>query len=179
MLQALAAIGLFSLKLGPAEGRLTGDDTGSKPTIPVRSFALKPYRIAANVTLTEMDHAGRLGYFDVAAGAVVTLPRSTGCGAIYRFFVKTTITSNAAKIQVGNTDDVIQGQVAMKDDGSSSTVIAWQAAAGSDTVSGNGSTTGGIRGDYLEIEDVAEGVFSIRGMISGTGTEATPFSSAV
>lgn len=171
--------GIWTLNLGPAEGAMVKDDSPGNGTVPVRSLRLKPYRITGAVTLTEADHAGRLGVFDVAAGAIVTLPRSTGSGAIYRFFVKTTITSNAAKVQVGNADDVIQGTLATGGDGSASEVMRWSSAAGSDTISGNGSTTGGIRGDYYEIEDAAEGVFSIRGVITATGTEATPFSSAV
>lgn len=177
--RALAMAGVFGLGLTPAEGVLVRDDSPSSGSLPVKSLRLKPYRIAAAVALTENDHAGRVGVFDIAAGVVATLPRSTGSGAVYRFFVKTTVTSAADKVVVGNADDVIQGVLGMKDDGGASTVLAWATAAGSDTISLNGSTTGGIRGDYFEIEDVAEGVFRVSGMIQGTGTEATPFSSAV
>lgn len=171
-------LGIFT-SLGPAEGALVKDGNSGENTVPIRSLRLKPYRITAALQLTEVDHAGRLGVFDIAAGVAVTLPRSTGSGAIYRFFVKTTVTSVADKVQVGNTDDIIQGVLTMKDDNVVSTVQAWATAAGSDTISLNGSTTGGIRGDYFEVEDTAEGFFSVRGFLNGTGTEATPFSSAV
>ena len=177
MFQALLSIGLFRLNLGPAEGVIRGDG-GHRPDMPVRSMMLKPYRITAALSVTEQDHAGRIGYFDVAAGAVVTLPRSTGSGAVYTFFCKTTITSNAMKVQVANADDTIAGVMLMAQD-AGDTIVAFETASTSDTWSGNGSTTGGIKGDLITFIDIAEGVFAFTGTGSGTGTEATPFSAAV
>jgi hypothetical protein len=43
----------------------------------------------------------------------------------------------------------------------------------------NGTTTGGIAGSYVEIIDVATGVFFVRAALIGSGTVATPFSAAV
>lgn len=169
---------LACLSISPAQGVLRGEGDRGTSQLPIQSIVLKPYRIAANITLTEAEHAGRTGYFDVAAGAVVTLPRATGSGAIFRFFCKTTITSNSMKIQVGNADDVLRGQALIAQD-AADTAVVFETAATSDTLTGNGSTTGGITGDYVEIEDIAEGMFRVNAFLSGTGTEATPFSAAV
>lgn len=176
---AVLVAGLFSFAI-VAEGALRVEGGGKVPNqLDARSFTLKPYRIAANVTLTQEEHAGRWGYFDVAAGAVVTLPRATGSGAEYKFCVKTTITSNAAKVQVGNTDDVIQGNGVMLQDGGD-TAVAFEFGSTADTISGNGTTTGGIRGDSYVLVDIAEGLYMLtQSIMSGTGTEATPASAAV
>jgi hypothetical protein len=54
------------------------------------------------------------------------------------------------------------------------------ASAGSDdTITWNGTTTGGYVGDMIEIEDIASGLFQVKVLGKATGTEATPFSAAV
>jgi fructose-specific component phosphotransferase system IIB-like protein len=58
-------------------------------------------------------------------------------------------------------------------------VNGWEAASDSDTITMDGSTTGGIVGDRVELVDVAENVWAVNGIIQQTGTEATPFSAAV
>jgi DNA polymerase III gamma/tau subunit len=137
-----------------------------------------PVSITAAVTLTPDKHAGRLLVFDNAAGATVTLPAASGSGHKYRFFVKTTVTSNSAKIQVANASDVMAGAALVAQD-SGDTIVAFEAASTSDTITMNGTTTGGIKGDFFELEDAAENLWRVNGVMSGTGTEATPFSAAV
>lgn len=155
----------------------SGGSVGPK-AMPVKSITQAPYRIAADVTITEEAYAGRLGYFEVAAGAIVTLPRATGSGAKYEFFCKTTITSNGMVIKVANADDVMQGIAYVAQDGGD-TIVAFEAGSTADTFTGNGSTTGGIRGDRVALQDVAPGLFSVTAWLSATGTEASPFSAAV
>ena len=115
---------------------------------------------------------------NAAAGAEVTLPPATGSGFRYTFIVGTTVTSNANVIQVANSDDIMQGVVIGAADTDSS-VNGWEAASDSDTITMDGSTTGGIVGDRVELVDVAENVWAVNGIIQQTGTEATPFSAAV
>jgi hypothetical protein len=43
----------------------------------------------------------------------------------------------------------------------------------------NGSTTGGVIGSRVEFQDIATGIWSVRGALVSTGAEATPFSAAV
>ena len=162
-----------------AEGRILLEGSGAVPSVlNVRSMCLKPYSITVATVLTQDDHAGRTGVFDIAAGVAVTLPRATGSGAKYRFVVKTTVTSVGDKIQVANADDVIQGTVFGLQDGGD-TVEGWESASTSDTITLDGSTKGGIRGDVIELEDVATGLYMVTGLITQTGTQATPFSAAV
>ena len=115
---------------------------------------------------------------NAAAGAEVTLPPATGSGFRYTFIVGTKLTSNTNVIQVANSDDIMQGVVigaAESDD----SVNGWEAASDSDTITMDGSSTGGIVGDRVELVDVAENVWAVNGTIQQTGTEATPFSAAV
>lgn len=129
---------------------------------------------AAAVSLTELDHSGRPIVLDKADGQVLTLPKATGSGAKFPLFVKTTVTSNLV-IQVANADDIMQGSAIV--DGTTSTMF--QTAADSDTATLNGTTTGGVAGSQIEIEDVAAGIFRVSAVLNGSGTEATPFSAAV
>jgi fructose-specific component phosphotransferase system IIB-like protein len=115
---------------------------------------------------------------NAAAGAEVTLPPATGSGFRYTFIVGTTVTSNTNVIQVANSDDIMQGVVIGAADTDDS-VNGWEAASDSDTITMDGSTTGGIVGDRVELVDVAENVWAVNGTIQQTGTEATPFSAAV
>ncbi len=115
---------------------------------------------------------------DRAAGSTWTLPASTGNGAKFSIRIGTTITSNSFILQVANSTDVMTGVCLTAQDGGD-TIVAFETAANSDTITMNGTTTGGIRGDRIEIEDFKAGFWSVSIIGSGTGTEASPFSSAV
>lgn len=133
---------------------------------------------AATLTLDDETHDGRLVTVNRAAGSTITLPAATGSGAKYRVFVGTTVTSNNVVIQVANaTDTMVGGALVMADAGDST--VGFEAAGTHDTVTLNGTTTGGIKGDEFTFEDVASGLWKVTGVMSATGTEATPFSAAV
>lgn len=136
--------------------------------------------ITAAATLTAETHAGRTIVFNDADGATITLPAATGTGNTYRFFVAVTVTSNSDKIQVANSTDVMAGNIIGNSTGDSPDLAQpWPTAAASDTITLDGSTTGGLLGDWIELEDIAAGLWAVRGVISQAGTEATPFSAAV
>ena len=134
--------------------------------------------VTADVTLTSASNAGRTMVLDVASGATVTLPAASGTGNIYKFFVKTTVTSNNYVIQVANANDTMAGVAIVANDSDNSASI-FETAATSDTITLNGTTTGGILGGTVEIQDVASNVFSVVARGAATGSEATPFSAAV
>ena len=134
--------------------------------------------VTADVTLTSASHAGRTMVFDIASGATVTLPAASGTGNVYKFFVKTTVTSNSYKIQVATANDTMAG-VAIVANASEHSASLFETAAASDTITLDGTTTGGILGGQVEIQDVASNIFSVAIRGAATGTEATPFSAAV
>lgn len=132
---------------------------------------------AATLTVTAASHSGRTVVLDRAAGQAVTLPAATGSGNYYRFFVATTITSNSTTIKVVG-DDVMAGAAIVANDTDASASI-FETAADSDTITFNGTTTGGVRGATVELQDVAADLWSVRIVGAATGSEATPFSATV
>jgi hypothetical protein len=133
---------------------------------------------AATLTVTAASHAGRTVLLDRAAGQAVTLPAATGTGNSYKFFVKTTITSNTTTIKVADATDVMAGVAIVANDSDASASI-FETASTSDTITFDGSTTGGILGATVELQDVATNLWSVRVIGAATGSEATPFSATV
>lgn len=134
---------------------------------------------AATLTVTPALHASKTVTVNAAAATAITLPAASGTGDIYTFFIGTTITSNSTTIKVANASDTMAGKAIVETDGASDLCIAFSTAAASDTITLNGTTTGGLLGDQIVIQDVAANVFSVMVHTSATGTEATPFSATV
>lgn len=140
-----------------------------------------PVAAGATLTVTKALHDGKTIVFDTAAGSVITLPAATGTGAKYRFVVSVLCTSNSHIVQCVGTD-MMQGACGIVDTDTSDATIQFAALVGDtfDTVTMNRTTSGlGAPGDYIEIEDIITGVFSVRGVIRASGVVITPFSSAV
>ena len=133
---------------------------------------------AATLTVTAASHAGKTIVLNRAAGVAVTLPAATGSGNAYHFSVGTAVTSNANTIKVADATDVMGGAIVVGSvtDGSA-TAFATQAT--SDTISMNGTTTGGLVGGLVTLVDIAANVYAVSGSLSGSGSEATPFSATV
>jgi len=138
---------------------------------------LIPKNFTASATLSPSD-AQTICTVNAAAGLTLTLPAAAGLGYTYRIFIGTTVTSNSVVVKVANASDTMSGIAIAGADGGA-TVNAWETGASDDTITFNGSTTGGIKGDYIELVDCAANLWSVRVFGSSTGTEATPFSATV
>jgi len=133
----------------------------------------------ATKTLTLADHFGKIILLDTLAGSVVTLPTSTGSGAVYKFLVSAIATSNSHIVKVANATDVMRGMIFSVDD-TSDNAVGFIAGATADTITLNRTTTGSVSvGEIIEIEDYAAGFFRVLGFITNTGSPATPFSATV
>ncbi len=126
---------------------------------------------ASTVTLSPGEHAGQTVTLNRAAGVAVTLPAATGTGNRYKLFVGTTVTSNNITVTRAGSDTLF-GMIYQLADGGA-TLVAYE-CPGSTVITLNGTTTGGIKGDTIELIDVASATWSIIGHTSATGTEATP-----
>jgi hypothetical protein len=133
---------------------------------------------AAALTVSADLHHNRTITVNRSTGTTVTLPAATGSGLRLRLVVGTTIASGSFKVQVANSTDVMAGVAFQAADGGA-TMNAWEAGATDDTITMDGSTKGGIKGDIIELEDIASGLWAVSIRGAATGTEATPFSSAV
>ena len=146
------------------------------------SFLPAIHTFTATDAVTIAEHAGRtllLGEVGGNAAVTLTLPAATGTGAVYKFIVSVTNTSNY-KIQVADATDTIDGiMLYLDEDGTA--VTAFPSVAASDTITLNGGTTGGIIGDYLELIDIATNQYHVRGVmrVAAGANPATPFTAAV
>ena len=146
------------------------------------SFLPAIHTFTATDAVTIAEHAGRtllLGEVGGNAAVTLTLPAATGTGAVYKFIVSVTNTSNY-KIQVADATDTIDG-IMMYLDEDGTAVSAFPTVAASDTITLNGGTQGGIIGDYLELVDIATNQYHVRGVmrVAAGANPATPFSAAV
>lgn len=132
---------------------------------------------ASTLTVTKLLHDNKIVTLNRAAGIAVTLPAATGSGNWFRFYVGTTVTSNSTTIKVVGNDTMSGLAVSAADGGN--TVNGWETAADSDTITFDGTTTGGVLGDFVELIDVAADKWSVRIISSSTGSEASPFSATV
>lgn len=133
---------------------------------------------AATLAVTAAAHGGRTITLNRAAGVTATLPAATGSGVRYKFVVATSVTSNADIIKVANSSDTITGTALLLQDGGD-TVVGFQTGATDDTISLNGTTTGGLKGAHVVIEDIATNLWHAHLVSDASGTEATPFSATV
>ncbi|MBR1230213.1 hypothetical protein JQ600_35550 [Bradyrhizobium sp. AUGA SZCCT0176] len=132
--------------------------------------------------ITEALHEGKTCLLREAGGnalVTLTLPAATGGGGRYRFVVDEVNTSSYVIKSVAGAD-IMTGCIIGNDGGGVTTTLRWQAAATDDTFTLNGTTMGGVtRGDWVEFEDIAADRWAVRGVVSQSGNEATPFSDTV
>ena len=134
---------------------------------------------AATLAVAQADHANRVVTLNRAAGIAVTLPAAPGSGDKYSFFVGTSVTSNSTTIKVTGDDVMFGNIIANSTSDTPDLAQPWPTAADSDTITLNGTTTGGIKGDFITLIDVAADSWAVQGVTSCSGTEATPFSATV
>lgn len=140
------------------------------------SYSLQPIVVTATTALTQRPFANNICVLDSATGRTITLPASTGKGDTYTLFIKTTVSSGNHVFQVANSTDVLIGSVGLVVGVAGTLGLT---AATSDTITMNGSTTGGIFGSWMTVTDVAAGYWMLTGSLNGSGTMTTPFSAAV
>lgn len=140
------------------------------------AYTIKPISITAATTLTRARHANVPLSLNSTTGRTLTLPASAGTGDVYDIFVAATVSSGSHVVQVANATDVIQGAIHLTTDIAGTSMPT---AGTTDTITMNGSTTGGVVGSWLRLTDFATGFWRLEGGLVCTGTEATPFSAAV
>ena len=161
-----------------SQAMVNGDSAARKTEYAGGGVVVSPATVtAATLAVTAAEHSNRPIVLNRAAGITATLPAATGSGAKFSFVNQTTVTSNNHIIQVTGNDVFIGKAIITQDAGD--TLASFECAADSDTITMNGTTKGGLRGDIIEIIDVAADTYLVNANLTGTGTEATPFSAAV
>jgi hypothetical protein len=119
--------------------------------------------IAAGATsLTVDSHAGRMLYHN----------------ASFEIYIGTTKTGDFV-LQVANASDTMTGNALMVDTDTTDSAEGFMTAAASDTITLNGSTTGGLAGTIITCKAIGANRWGVQVTSGGTGDLATPFSAAV
>lgn len=136
-----------------------------------------PLSITAAATLTS-GYANRPLVVNAAAGIALVVPAPTGTGDSYEFIIGTTITSLTTTITSSGAN--IFGGLVQNNDTTSASLSGVAIAAnagGFTTITLDGTTKGGRKGDRITIKDVASGIYIVTNSeLNASGTEATPFS---
>jgi len=144
---------------------------------------------AVGRTLDVINFAGKQIYYTSTAAATFTLPavnstspsdptdpnQDNNYGATFNFVLSTTVTGNFV-VQVANASDTIVGTAIF---GSGTTALVFSTATASDTITLNGTTTGGVGGATVTATVVGANRYKVNVVSGATGAVATPFSAAV
>jgi hypothetical protein len=160
--------------------------TLTNPTITgATSSGVTPVNVTGSTVTLGATHVGRVTTLNRAAGIAVTLPAATGSGDRYTLIVGTTFTG-AATVKVASNTDYMIGMALLNADSGATTVGFATANTGTvatedDTIDllGTSNSTGGFKGEVIELIDIATAVWSVRVWSEAGGTEATPFSATV
>lgn len=131
---------------------------------------------ASTVSITDDGYVGQRIVMNRAAGITATLPAATGSGNRYEF-IGLADASGSQIVKVANATDVMMGWAALGNDAAGSS--NFYTANTSDTITLNGTTTGGYKGWRIVVDDVAAGFWAVTVESEASGTEETPFSASV
>ena len=149
----------------------------------------------SSTSLTVATHAGRIVHNDAAGAVTYTLPavnatadsavagpgpdinNLNNVGATFTIINSITKTGDLV-VQVANSTDVMSGGAFFIDD-SSDNVVGFETVAASDTITLNGTTTGGVTYAKIVCTVLASGTWSVSVHTGCTGSPATCFSAAV
>ena len=146
----------------------------------------------SSVSLTVASHAGKIVHNDAAGAVTYTLPATNansdsavaGPGAdlnnLSNVGAKFTIVNSITKtgdlvVQVANATDVMTGTAIIVDTDTNDNTEGFMTASTSDTITLNGSTTGGVTHATIECTVLASGKWKVDVISGCTGTPATPF----
>jgi hypothetical protein len=158
--------------LGGAAATVAGtlDVTGA---VTVTGTLAAPRKVYTTATILTAADSGALCVWSTAAGIIYTLP-AAAAGLTFDFVVSVTATSLVHRV-VCASGDFLLGTFVQSTDGTytsglraadGATHLAWE---------GNGTTKGGIVGDWLRVTAISATQWVVYGMGSATGAEATPF----
>ena len=134
----------------------------------------------SSFTVQKERHAGKLVVLSRAAGITAVLPAATGSGESYEFVIGTTQSGGNAVIKVANSSDTMVGQLETSTTTGATTNGFCEAAGGTDdTITMNGTTTGGIAGSRVRCRDIKANTWLVEGNLIGSGTLATSLSATV
>lgn len=148
-----------TLPAGTLIGDVAVDRTNRVVAIPAGSTQL---------TLAPATHGFRLVTLAPTGGLTITLPAATGSQCVYTLCLTAAVTGGNLLIDGKTPSANLFGIAFQNKDGAGITTTP--STATTNLITLNGSTTGGLAGDIITLQDVATNVFSfdIQGKYSGT-----------
>ena len=149
----------------------------------------------SSTSLTVASHAGRIVHNNAAGAVTYTLPainansdsavagpgadlnNLSNIGATFEIFASITKTGDLV-MQVANSNDVMVGSAKFIDD-TSDNMVGFETASTSDTITLNGTTTGGVTFSKITCTAISSTQWKVDVESGCTGSPATPFSAAV
>ena len=149
----------------------------------------------SSTSLTVASHAGRIVHNNAAGAVTYTLPainansdsavagpgadlnNLSNIGATFEIFASITKTGSLI-VQVANSNDVMVGSAKFIDD-TSDNMVGFETVAASDTITLNGTTTGGVTFSKITCTAISSTQWKVDVESGCTGSPATPFSAAV
>ena len=140
-------------------------------------------------------YAGRSLYYGSTSAATIILPAinssspsdvagpggdynsPNNIGSSFTFYLGATVTGNFI-VKVANSSDIMVG-ISNTFSSTSGDVTGYQTAADSDTITLNGTTTGGRYGSVIRCTAVAANRWLVELSVAASGSLATPFSATV
>ena len=150
----------------------------------------------SSTSLTVATHAGRIVHNDAAGAVTYTLPavnatadsgisgpgpdlnNLNNVGATFTIINSITKTGDLV-VQVANSTDVMTGMATMLDTDTNDTMEGFMTVAASDTITLNGTTSGGVTHATIVCTVLATGLWTVSVRTGGTVNLVTPFSAAV
>jgi hypothetical protein len=132
---------------------------------------------AATFTVTQALHSGKLITMNLATGIAIALPNATGSGMTLTFLNCTPLSGSGHVFTRGRTADAMVGVAQMAKSGATNTATFLN-SSNSNVITLNGTTTGGLGGDFIHMYDVAVNQWFVEMTLYGSGTLATPFSNS-
>jgi hypothetical protein len=132
-----------------------------------------PRKVYTTATILTAADSGALCVWSTAAGIIYTLP-AAAAGLTFDFVVSVTATSLVHRVVCASGDFLLGGFIQSTDGtytsaehlANGTTHLAWE---------GNGTTKGGLVGDWLRVTAISATQWNVFGMGRATGAEATPF----
>ena len=150
----------------------------------------------SSTSLTVATHAGRIVHNDAAGAVTYTLPavnatadsgvsgpgpdlnNANNVGATFTIISSITKTGSLI-VQVANSTDVMTGMATMVDTDTTDNMEGFMTVAASDTITLNGTTSGGVTHATIVCTVLATGLWTVSVRTGGTVNLVTPFSAAV
>lgn len=135
--------------------------------------------ITATDSITAAEHANRINIITGTAAATLTLPEATGTGNVYSFVFGEVNTNGTVFVAADTSNTSIGGSLNILD-ADANAQTAYFATTGDDTITINGTTTGGLIGDTITLVDIGTDQWAVYGQLvcpSGSNV-ADMFSSA-